>query len=412
MESNKKQRNLDQSEKAEQEQSSNKANNRMNIDNVDETNSPKTHNRRTQPRNNLHNNRSTSGSEQRTAAQSTNEKSVICRTSTSTSVDGSTRTENSDTKVLDYQRPEKMASTQPTEGEEHNHNDSTCNNIITNNNKQQMNSSTTTAAADDLKSARSSDINNSNHNQAEYRNNKIDELNGNNSSQKDDQDTGKGSKEGESSISNGAATISNGSSWSNSKYLHKKFKRLASTTNDVDTMTSKAADNAVDSNRILSTYQSLPTTSISISTTTAASSPSSHSTLSSATGPLNCQTPDRLANGYMVSPLSSDTASKSIQNNLAINGEVITAKKPAPVEQQQQQQHQQSKSSSSIAINASTSTNSNTSNRHVCPYCNMSCAKPSVLQKHIRAHTNERPYPCDICNMAFKTKSNLYKHCR
>lgn len=50
--------------------------------------------------------------------------------------------------------------------------------------------------------------------------------------------------------------------------------------------------------------------------------------------------------------------------------------------------------------------------RHVCPYCNLSCAKPSVLEKHIRAHTNERPYPCQPCGISFKTKSNLYKHCR
>ena len=48
----------------------------------------------------------------------------------------------------------------------------------------------------------------------------------------------------------------------------------------------------------------------------------------------------------------------------------------------------------------------------VCPYCKLSCAKPSVLLKHIRAHTNERPYPCVPCGFAFKTKSNLYKHCR
>lgn len=50
--------------------------------------------------------------------------------------------------------------------------------------------------------------------------------------------------------------------------------------------------------------------------------------------------------------------------------------------------------------------------RYICPYCKLSCAKPSVLQKHIRAHTNERPYPCIPCGFAFKTKSNLYKHCR
>ncbi|XP_046383881.1 uncharacterized protein LOC124154296 isoform X2 [Ischnura elegans] len=50
--------------------------------------------------------------------------------------------------------------------------------------------------------------------------------------------------------------------------------------------------------------------------------------------------------------------------------------------------------------------------RHICPYCKLACAKPSVLQKHVRAHTNERPYPCRTCGFAFKTKSNLYKHCR
>ena len=50
--------------------------------------------------------------------------------------------------------------------------------------------------------------------------------------------------------------------------------------------------------------------------------------------------------------------------------------------------------------------------RNVCPFCQMVCAKPSVLDKHIRTHTNERPYPCEPCGFAFKTKSNLYKHCK
>lgn len=58
------------------------------------------------------------------------------------------------------------------------------------------------------------------------------------------------------------------------------------------------------------------------------------------------------------------------------------------------------------------STGSSTPGRYICPYCQLNCAKPSVLQKHIRAHTNERPYPCTPCGFAFKTKSNLYKHCR
>ncbi|XP_078261590.1 transcription factor HIVEP2a [Rhinoraja longicauda] len=48
--------------------------------------------------------------------------------------------------------------------------------------------------------------------------------------------------------------------------------------------------------------------------------------------------------------------------------------------------------------------------RHICHYCGRACAKPSVLKKHIRSHTGERPYPCIPCGFSFKTKSNLYKH--
>uniref|UniRef100_A0A1A8S7R0 Immunodeficiency virus type I enhancer binding protein 2 n=1 Tax=Nothobranchius rachovii TaxID=451742 RepID=A0A1A8S7R0_9TELE len=48
--------------------------------------------------------------------------------------------------------------------------------------------------------------------------------------------------------------------------------------------------------------------------------------------------------------------------------------------------------------------------KYICPYCHRACAKPSVLKKHIRSHTGERPYPCVPCGFSFKTRSNLYKH--
>ncbi|XP_067867628.1 transcription factor HIVEP3 isoform X2 [Heterodontus francisci] len=48
--------------------------------------------------------------------------------------------------------------------------------------------------------------------------------------------------------------------------------------------------------------------------------------------------------------------------------------------------------------------------KYICQFCGRPCAKPSVLQKHIRSHTGERPYPCHSCGFSFKTKSNLYKH--
>lgn len=50
--------------------------------------------------------------------------------------------------------------------------------------------------------------------------------------------------------------------------------------------------------------------------------------------------------------------------------------------------------------------------KHVCPHCGRDCGKPSVLEKHIRSHTGERPFPCTSCGIAFKTQSNLYKHRR
>ncbi|XP_053285644.1 zinc finger protein 831 isoform X1 [Pleuronectes platessa] len=50
--------------------------------------------------------------------------------------------------------------------------------------------------------------------------------------------------------------------------------------------------------------------------------------------------------------------------------------------------------------------------KHVCTHCGRDCMKPSVLEKHLRCHTGERPYPCTTCRVSFKTQSNLYKHKR
>ncbi|XP_064420243.1 uncharacterized protein LOC102359580 [Latimeria chalumnae] len=50
--------------------------------------------------------------------------------------------------------------------------------------------------------------------------------------------------------------------------------------------------------------------------------------------------------------------------------------------------------------------------KYVCKHCGRDCLKPSALEKHIRSHTGERPFPCLTCGIAFKTQSNLYKHKR
>ncbi|KAK7863739.1 hypothetical protein R5R35_011143 [Gryllus longicercus] len=48
--------------------------------------------------------------------------------------------------------------------------------------------------------------------------------------------------------------------------------------------------------------------------------------------------------------------------------------------------------------------------RYVCEECGIRCKKPSMLKKHIRTHTDVRPFTCKHCNFSFKTKGNLTKH--
>ncbi|VDM45272.1 unnamed protein product, partial [Toxocara canis] len=48
--------------------------------------------------------------------------------------------------------------------------------------------------------------------------------------------------------------------------------------------------------------------------------------------------------------------------------------------------------------------------RYVCDRCGIRCKKPSMLKKHLKSHTDIRPFKCAQCNFSFKTKGNLTKH--
>ena len=49
---------------------------------------------------------------------------------------------------------------------------------------------------------------------------------------------------------------------------------------------------------------------------------------------------------------------------------------------------------------------------HECDVCVKVFRYPSQLTRHMRTHTNEKPYECDVCWKCFSESGNLTKHMR
>ena len=50
--------------------------------------------------------------------------------------------------------------------------------------------------------------------------------------------------------------------------------------------------------------------------------------------------------------------------------------------------------------------------QHECNVCEKMFGSSSDLVKHMRIHTNEKPYECDVCEKRFSDSGNLKRHMR
>ncbi|XP_072222140.1 transcription factor HIVEP2 [Leuresthes tenuis] len=131
------------------------------------------------------------------------------------------------------------------------------------------------------------------------------------------------------------------------------------------------------------------------------------------------QLEDQLSQAQSTSHQDCEVSSYLPQSTkpFSVGRQKVSAHSPGPTSQRKspttpeiQQQCSHSGIDQLLEVTSKVEQKSQKPGKYVCDYCGRACAKPSVLKKHIRSHTGERPYPCVPCGFSFKTKSNLYKH--
>lgn len=62
------------------------------------------------------------------------------------------------------------------------------------------------------------------------------------------------------------------------------------------------------------------------------------------------------------------------------------------------------------ATRGSAKKSQNTSQLHMCNYCNYTSPKRYLLSRHMKSHSEERPYKCSVCERGFKTLASQQNH--
>ena len=118
--------------------------------------------------------------------------------------------------------------------------------------------------------------------------------------------------------------------------------------------------------------------------------------------PLNTFSPSSIEDRASISSDSGLSSSEESECKHLLHGAAVSPPTP-PITPKQISSPNQQKNSSKRR---------NTKKMLPCGFCGKCFDRPSLLNRHLRTHTGERPHVCDVCEKGFSTSSSLNTHRR